>query len=64
MNYRTFVKLLFVGAISTSKAMLTLEPPAESSEGTPLALIYIHGMKCEAEAYKTAAQEFQSVAAD
>ena len=41
-----------------------LAPPKSASHLKPIAVIWIHGMKCQPQAYKTIAQEFQQVAAE
>lgn len=33
-----------------------LDPPSEAKSGKPIAIIWIHGMQCKPEAYKTIAQ--------
>uniref|UniRef100_A0A7M5V257 Alpha/beta hydrolase n=1 Tax=Clytia hemisphaerica TaxID=252671 RepID=A0A7M5V257_9CNID len=40
-----------------------LEPPPTAAGGKPIAVIWIHGMRCSPEAYRTIAQEFQKAAA-
>jgi len=64
MLYRTsklVLSLLF--AQSSLAKEVILEPPT-GAEGTPVAVIWIHGMECQPEAYQTIATEVQNVAKD
>ena len=44
-------------------AEVILPPPASAQDGKPIAVVWLHGMECKPEAYKTIATEFQDVAA-
>jgi hypothetical protein len=58
------VKLVFASIISYATAeTLVLDPPASAKSGKPAALVWIHGMQCKPEAYKTLGAEIQNVAA-
>lgn len=51
---------LLVSAVTCE--MVILNPPAGSENAAPIAVIWIHGMQCKPEAYKTIGEEFQAVA--
>jgi len=53
---KALVLALFLSQSSAKKVIL--DPPAGSGD-KPLAVIWIHGMQCEPEAYQTLAEEFQ-----
>ena len=58
------VKLVFASLISYATAeQLILDPPASAASGKPVAMVWIHGMQCKPQAYKTLGQEIQNVAA-
>ena len=57
---KALVLALFLSQSSAKQVIL--DPPASTSEGKPLAIVWIHGMGCKPEAYETIAQELQNVA--
>jgi len=59
----SFAVATLLGLCSINAAELILDPPKSAADGKPIAIIWIHGMQCQPEAYKTIAVELQNVAA-
>lgn len=53
----SFAVAALLGLCSINAAELILDPPESAVHGKPIAIIWIHGMLCEPEAYKTIAVE-------
>ena len=68
MKYQDIFCVIYaLGALVTSFVEadpVYLAPPTYASHLKPIAVIWIHGMECKPEAYKTISQEFQQVAAE
>mmetsp|Transcript_16542 Transcript_16542/g.28122 ORF Transcript_16542/g.28122 Transcript_16542/m.28122 type:complete len:96 (-) Transcript_16542:1385-1672(-) len=57
---------IVVAALASMGVMadqVILDPPSTPASAKPIALIMVHGMQCKPEAYKTMAEEFQTIAA-
>ena len=59
---RTAIKSVLLGLISTltGAESVIMDPPTDAGE--PIAIVMIHGMKCDAETYKKLFAEVQSQA--
>jgi hypothetical protein len=49
-----------IGLINLALADTTIMPPPASATGEDVAIVWIHGMDCETDAYTTFASEIQS----
>ena len=58
-HFRTMFLLGAAVFTCISGQHLILDPPSSTKGGSPVAIIWIHGMQCEPEAYKTFALEVQ-----
>ena len=53
---RTIASVLLMLGVTLANTIVL--PPAKSTSGTPVAIIWIHGAKCENSAYTTVAQAY------
>jgi hypothetical protein len=51
-SFVSFAVAAFLGLCSINAAELILDPPVLSAKGKPIAIIWIHGMQCQPEAYE------------